>query len=293
LKAIKRAIGRKPLKTALTVGGLALTGVLGGGAKALASKGLTSLLGKKTAAKLLAGKAGKIFPWVAAALGTGAGKSKKVTPQTWTPQLLQPYYEPGQAGTVGQTLFGELGEWGGYSPVAMAHRGAATTQDLGMFAALQATRPTDWSTAASSVAAMMRPLFEQQLGRQMQMLHEQLAAAAGTPSGGALTEALTRFAAEQERGWQSMLADLAQREMARQQEMAQRWAMAAPELFRGALGLEATPTEMTMRIAEHLQALYGGMPTYPMYAPSLLQQLAGMLGDLYRAGIIRGPKISI
>jgi hypothetical protein len=275
-KAIKRAVGRKPLKTALAIGGLALTGVLGGGAKALATKGLTGLLGEKGAAKLLTGKAGKIVPWVAAALGMGAGKSKKVKPETWTPQLLQPFYEPGQAGTVGQTLFRQLGEWSGYSPVAMARGGAATTYDLGAYAALQATRPTDWGTITSSVAAMMRPLFEQQLGRQMQMLHEQLAAAAGTPSGGALTEALTRFAAEQERGWQSMLADLAQRELARQQEMAQRWAMAAPELFRSALGIAAAPSEMTMRIAEHLRGMYGGMPIYPMYEPSLLEQLAGV-----------------
>jgi len=276
LKALKRAIGRKPLKTVLTVGGLALTGVLGGGAKALATKGLTKLLGKGAAAKLLTGKTGKVLPWALAAMGMGAGKRKKVTPQTWTPQLLQPFYEPGQAGTIGGALYQELTKWGGYSPAAIAGRGAATTSDLAEFAALQAVRPTDWQTVVSQTASLMRPLFEQQLSRQMQALHEQLAAAAGTPSGGALTEALTRFAAEQERGWQSMLADLAQRELARQQEIAQRWAMATPELFRGALGIAAAPSEMTMRIAEHLRGMYGGMPVYPMYEPSLLEQLAGI-----------------
>lgn len=280
-KALKRAVGgalKKPLKTAAVLGGLALTGALGAGAKALATKGLGKLVGKKAVGKLLSGKAGKILPWAVAALGAGAGKRQEVKPQTWTPQLLQPFYEPGQAGVVGQELFKQLQAWGGYSPAAMAQQGAATTHDLGMFAALQATRPTDWGTIVGSVASMMRPLFEQQLGRQMQMLHEQLASAAGSPSGGAIMEALTRFAGEQERGWQSMLADLAQRELARQQEMAQRWAMATPELFRGALGLAATPSEMTMRIAEHLRGVYGGMPTIPMYEPSLLEQLAGVYG---------------
>jgi hypothetical protein len=292
-KALKRAVGgalKKPLKTAALLGGLALGGVFGAGAKSLATKGLTGLLGKGTAGKLLAGKAGKVFPWVLTAMGAGGGKQKKIKPETWTPQLLQPFYEPGQAGTIGGALYQQLGQWAGYSPAAIAGRGAATTSDLAEFAALQAIRPTDWQTVASQTAGLMRPLFEQQLGRQMQMLHEQLAAAAGTGGGGAILEAMSRFAGEQERGWQSMLADLAQREMARQQEMAQRWAMATPELFRGALGIAAAPSEMTMRIAEHLRGMYGGTPVYPMYAPSLLQEAAGTLGDLMRAGIIRFDK---
>jgi len=285
-KFFKRALGgvvKKPLKTILTVGGLALGGVLGAGAKAAATK----LLGKIGLGALAKGKAAKVAPWVVAALGLGAGERKKVTPTTWTPTQLEPYLSPEEINPVVSTLYQHLGAWGGYTPTGIAQTGAATTTDLGQYAALMATRPTDFMTVAATTANLMRPLFEQQLQRQMASLHEQLAAAAGSPQGGSILEALTRFAAEQERGWQSTLADLAIRELARQQEMAQRWAAMTPELFRGALGLMAVPTEMTLRIAEHLRPLYGGAPMYPMYAPSTLEQLTQAIVPWIQAGVIK------
>jgi len=284
-KFFKRALGgalKKPLKTLLIGGGLAMTGLLGAGAKAAATK----LLGKAGAAKLLKGSAKKWLPWLVGAAALGGFERKKIRPETWTPQMLQPYLEPSSNPIVG-ALYQQLGSWLGYSPASIAATGAATTTDLGQFAALQATRPTDWQTVAISTAEMMRPLFEQQLQRQIQSLHEQLAAAAGTPSGGALVEGLTRFAGEMERGWMSQIADMALRELARQQEMAQRWASLAPELFRGALGIAAAPTEMALRIAEHLRPVYGGMPVYPYEMPSLIERLADPFAAWVRAGVIK------
>jgi len=56
--------------------------------------------------------------------------------------------------------------------------------------------------------------------------------------------------------------------------MRQQWANLAQQLYGGAMGLYAMPTEMQLRIASALQPLYGGTVAYPMYGKSLAEQLA-------------------
>jgi hypothetical protein len=94
-----------------------------------------------------------------------------------------------------------------------------------------ATSTPDIFSSVGYVSTLMRPLFEQQLGRELAMTHEQLARSLGTPTGGAIAEMLRRQIAEAERGWMSQLGQMGFQELQAQRGLMQWATEALPRLM--------------------------------------------------------------
>jgi len=132
----------------------------------------------------------------------------------------------------------------------------------------------DIQGAVSTVSGMMRPLFEEQLGRQLQFTREQLASTLGTPTGGALAEVMRRQMQEAERGWMAQLGQLGFQELQAQREM-QRWATGAlPSLLQWQTQAQFMPMALLAQAATPFMGTFvSPQVIQPTYQPSFLEQL--------------------
>ena len=144
----------------------------------------------------------------------------------------------------------------------------------------------DITGAISTIADLMRPLFEQQLRRQLEMTREQLAAATGAPTGGAIAEVMRRQIAEAERGWQAQLGQMGMQELQAQRQLMQWATEALPRMMAAQQQLYFTPYTM---LASALQPFVGTFvsPQQVVRPPSTLEQilppllLGGIFGGLF------------
>lgn len=135
--------------------------------------------------------------------------------------------------------------------------------------------------AMQTLDVMMRPYFEQQLGRQLAQTREQLAATLGTPRGGALGEVLRRQIAEAERGWMHQLGEMGFQELQAQRGL-QQWAMQTlPALAQSEYVLRALPYMTLFQMAQPFMGTFiSPQVIQPTYAPSAFEQMLGPIAAL-------------
>jgi hypothetical protein len=145
-----------------------------------------------------------------------------------------------------------------------------------------ATSQPDIFSAVGYVSTLMRPLFEQQLGRQLAMTHEELARALGTPTGGAIAEMLRRQIAEAERGWMAQLGQMGMQELQAQRGLMQWATEALPRMLSWQVQQQFLPLTMLAQTASPFIGTFVS-PQQIVRQPSVLEQLlpAVILGGIF------------
>jgi len=143
------------------------------------------------------------------------------------------------------------------------------------------TSQPDIFSSVGYVSTLMRPLFEQQLGRQLAMTHEQLARALGTPTGGAIAEMLRRQIAEAERGWMSQLGQMGFQELQAQRGLMQWATEALPRMMSWQVQQQFLPLTMLAQTASPFMGTFVS-PQQIVRQPSIWEQLlpAAILGGI-------------
>jgi hypothetical protein len=139
-----------------------------------------------------------------------------------------------------------------------------------------ATSTPDIFSSVGYVSTLMRPLFEQQLGRELAMTHEQLARSLGTPTGGAVAEMLRRQIAEAERGWMSQLGQMGFQELQAQRGLMQWATEALPRLMSWQVQQQFLPLTMLAQTASPFMGTFVS-PQQIVRQPSMWEQLAPAL----------------
>jgi hypothetical protein len=150
-----------------------------------------------------------------------------------------------------------------------------------------ATSTPDIFSSVGYVSTLMRPLFEQQLGRQLSMTHEQLARSLGTPTGGAVAEMLRRQIAEAERGWMSQLGQMGFQELQAQRGLMQWATEALPRMMSWQVQQQFLPLTMLAQTASPFMGTFVS-PQQIVRQPSVLEQL---LPSIILGGILSGGGI--
>jgi hypothetical protein len=135
-----------------------------------------------------------------------------------------------------------------------------------------ATSTPDIFSSVGYVSTLMRPLFEQQLGRELAMTHEQLARSLGTPTGGAVAEMLRRQIAEAERGWMSQLGQMGFQELQAQRGLMQWATEALPRMMSWQVQQQFLPLTMLAQTASPFMGTFVS-PQQIVRQPSMLEQL--------------------
>jgi hypothetical protein len=139
-----------------------------------------------------------------------------------------------------------------------------------------ATSTPDIFSSVGYVSTLMRPLFEQQLGRELAMTHEQLARSLGTPTGGAVAEMLRRQIAEAERGWMSQLGQMGFQELQAQRGLMQWATEALPRMMSWQVQQQFLPLTMLAQTASPFMGTFVS-PQQIVRQPSMWEQLAPAL----------------
>jgi hypothetical protein len=139
-----------------------------------------------------------------------------------------------------------------------------------------ATSTPDIFSSVGYVSTLMRPLFEQQLGRELAMTHEQLARSLGTPTGGAVAEMLRRQIAEAERGWMSQLGQMGFQELQAQRGLMQWATEALPRMMSWQVQQQFLPLTMLAQTASPFIGTFVS-PQQIVRQPSMWEQLAPAL----------------
>jgi hypothetical protein len=145
-----------------------------------------------------------------------------------------------------------------------------------------ATSTPDILSSVGYVSTLMRPLFEQQLGRELAMTHEQLARSLGTPTGGAIAEMLRRQIAEAERGWMSQLGQMGFQELQAQRGLMQWATETLPRLMSWQVQQQFLPLTMLAQTASPFVGTFVS-PQQIVRQPSMWEQLlpAVILGGIF------------
>jgi hypothetical protein len=147
-----------------------------------------------------------------------------------------------------------------------------------------ATSTPDIFSSVGYVSTLMRPLFEQQLGRELAMTHEQLARSLGTPTGGAIAEMLRRQIAEAERGWMSQLGQMGFQELQAQRGLMQWATEALPRMLSWQVQQQFLPLTMLAQTASPFIGTFVS-PQQIVRQPSMMEQL---LPAIILGGILGG-----
>jgi len=218
----------------------------------------------------------------------GRRRRRKQTPQQVFPQLVSPFLSPEEIQK--SPILSQFMQYFQQAP-QLAAAYASPEEMTPVIRYLQRTlaQPLDITQAVGTVQALMRPLFEEQLGRQLEITRAQLARTLGTPVGGALAEALRRQIQESERQFMSTMAQYGFEQLGRMQQMQQWAAQMLPTMITQRVGLATLPITLQASIANMLRGTFVA-PQFvqPTYAPSTLEQLAGVL---LPAAILGGGRI--
>jgi hypothetical protein len=144
------------------------------------------------------------------------------------------------------------------------------------------TSQPDIFSSVGYISTLMRPLFEQQLGRQLAMTHEELAKALGTPTGGAIAEMLRRQIAEAERGWMAQLGQMGMQELQAQRGLMQWSTETLPRMMSWQVQQQFLPLTMLAQTASPFIGTFVS-PQQIVRQPSMWEQLlpAVILGGIF------------
>jgi hypothetical protein len=219
-------------------------------------------------------------PWAAAGLGFAVGslfgrKKKRKRPEVIQPQLQVPYLSEQQI--LSHPMLSQL-----YQQWKQLAQTVSTTPPptlpsgvIENLSHLAQSQP-DITHTIATVGEMMRPLFEQELQRQLEMTHEQLARSLGTSSGGAIAEMLRRQIAEAERGWMAQLGQMGMQELQAQRGLMQ-W---ATEALPRMMTFQAQLPFLSYTLLSQATAPFLGTFTQGQVvprAPTLMEQLLPVL----------------
>jgi hypothetical protein len=228
-----------------------------------------------------------IAPLAAGAIGLGAGLAlggrKKKKDGFVYPHLEVPYLSEQQIR--GSPILSPMYDvWQQLAQTVSATPPPTLTSEVMSNLARLATSRPDIFSSVGYVSTLMRPLFEQQLGRQLAMTHEQLARALGTPTGGAIAEMLRRQIAEAEQGWMSQLGQMGFQELQAQRGLMQWATEALPRMMSWQVTQQFLPLTMLAQTASPFIGTFVS-PQQIVRQPSMFEQL---LPAIILGGILGG-----
>lgn len=218
------------------------------------------------------------FPWLALGVGLAAGSllggggRRRQTQQLVMPELKMPYLPTEEIAThpylarLGDIWWNLVQQFGTPMP-SVSPKIYENLTNI-------ATSVPNIQTAIDTLNRLMRPLFEEQLSRSLDVTREQMASTLGTPRGGSLAEVMRRQIQEAERAYQAQLAQMAQTELGAQREL-MRWATTSiPVLRQAEAQAMFTPYQLLAQgLAPYMGTFVAPQIVQPTYRPSFIEQL--------------------
>jgi hypothetical protein len=225
-------------------------------------------------------------PLLAAGLGAALGslfgrRKKKKQPEVVQPQLQVPYLSEQQI--LSHPMLSQLyQDWQQLAEMVFATPPPSLPSGVIENLSRLAQSTPDITHTIATVEQMMRPLFEQELQRQLEMTHEQLARSLGTPSGGAIAEMLRRQIAEAGRGWMAQLGQMGMQELQAQRGLMQWATEALPRMITLQTQLPFLPYTLLSQATSPFLGTFTQGQVVPR-APTLMEQLlpALLLGGIF------------